>query len=242
MAATTCCGRFSAGMCSAPSSPFAACGYRLRSGQGDGLSGARLDAVRGGGSARRSCGPNIEWRGVPFFTGVVTTIIQILAGVGGSFSTSFSRRAGSIARPPTPPRRSTQSFSHIVRALYFGSLSGVGDLPVWATVPAIVLAIAGTSLAPFVIERMTDHGFRQWTRGDHLRHQCRLSRPRRLADLALASARVGKIACSALKGSPSFRAIPGRARGQVLPTRRQADVPGPVGKGARKFERVDRTG
>ena len=43
-------------------------------------------------------------------------------------------------------------------------LSGVGDLPVWATGPAILLAITGTSLAPFVIERMTDHGFRQWTR------------------------------------------------------------------------------
>ena len=57
-----------------------------------------------------------------------------------------------------------QSFSHIVRALYFGSLSGVGDLPLWATGPAVLLAIAGTSLAPFVIERMTDHGFRQWTR------------------------------------------------------------------------------
>ena len=34
----------------------------------------------------------------------------------------------------------------------------------WATGPAILLAIGGTSLAPFVIERMTDHGFRQWTR------------------------------------------------------------------------------
>jgi uncharacterized protein len=31
-------------------------------------------------------------------------------------------------------------------------------------VPAILLAIAGTSLAPFVLERMTDHGFRRWTR------------------------------------------------------------------------------
>jgi hypothetical protein len=51
-----------------------------------------------------------------------------------------------------------------VRALYFGSLSGVGDLPLWATGPAILLAIGGTSLAPFVVERMTDHGFRQWSR------------------------------------------------------------------------------
>jgi uncharacterized protein len=26
------------------------------------------------------------------------------------------------------------------------------------------LAIGGTMLAPFVLERMTDHGFRRWTR------------------------------------------------------------------------------
>jgi uncharacterized membrane protein YfcA len=57
-----------------------------------------------------------------------------------------------------------QSFSHVVRAFYFGSLTGIGDVPLWATGPAILLAIGGTSLAPFVIERMTDHGFRQWTR------------------------------------------------------------------------------
>lgn len=29
--------------------------------------------------------------------------------------------------------------------------------------PAIVLAIVGAMLAPFVVERMSDHGFRQWT-------------------------------------------------------------------------------
>jgi uncharacterized protein len=58
----------------------------------------------------------------------------------------------------------TQSFSHVVRAIYFGSLSGIGDVPLWATGPAILLAIGGTSLAPFVLERMSDHGFRQWTR------------------------------------------------------------------------------
>jgi len=34
----------------------------------------------------------------------------------------------------------------------------------WRCVPAILLAIGGTMLAPFVLERMTDHSFRQWTR------------------------------------------------------------------------------
>jgi uncharacterized membrane protein YfcA len=57
-----------------------------------------------------------------------------------------------------------QTFSHVVRAVYFGTLSGVGDLPFAMIGPAILLAIAGTSLAPRVIERMTDHGFRQWSR------------------------------------------------------------------------------
>jgi uncharacterized membrane protein YfcA len=108
--------------------------------------------------------PNIEWRGVPFFTGVVTTIIQILAGVGGLFLDVFFQKSMLDRKTTNATKAVTQSFSHIVRALYFGSLSGVGDLPVWATGPAILLAITGTSLAPFVIERMTDHGFRQWTR------------------------------------------------------------------------------
>jgi len=108
--------------------------------------------------------PNIEWRGVPFITGLATTIIQILAGVGGLFLDIFFQKSMLDRKTTNATKAVAQSFSHIVRALYFGSLSGVGDLPLWATGPAVLLAIAGTSLAPFVIERMTDHGFRQWTR------------------------------------------------------------------------------
>jgi uncharacterized membrane protein YfcA len=108
--------------------------------------------------------PNIEWKGVPLFTGVVTTIIQILAGVGGLFLDIFFQKSMLDRKTTNATKAVAQSFSHIVRAFYFGSLSGVGDVPLWATGPAILLAIGGTSLAPFVIERMTDHGFRQWTR------------------------------------------------------------------------------
>jgi uncharacterized protein len=108
--------------------------------------------------------PNIEWRGVPFFTGMVTTVIQILSGVGGLALDIFFQKSTLDRKTTNATKAVAQTFSHVVRALYFGSLSGVGDLPVWATVPAILLAIAGTSLAPIVIERMTDHGFRQWTR------------------------------------------------------------------------------
>jgi uncharacterized membrane protein YfcA len=108
--------------------------------------------------------PNIEWQGVPFLTGVMTTVIQILAGVGGLFLDIFFQKSMLDRKTTNATKAVAQSFSHVVRAGYFGSLSGIGDVPFWATVPAILLAIAGTSLAPFVIERMTDHGYRQWTR------------------------------------------------------------------------------
>jgi uncharacterized protein len=108
--------------------------------------------------------PNIEWRGVPFFTGVVTTVVQILSGVGGLVLDIFFQKSMLDRKTTNATKAVAQTFSHVVRAVYFGTLSGLGDLPVWATGPAILLAIAGTSLAPLVIERMTDHGFRQWTR------------------------------------------------------------------------------
>jgi uncharacterized membrane protein YfcA len=108
--------------------------------------------------------PNIEWRGVPFITGMVTTIVQILAGVGGLFLDIFFQKSTLDRKTTNATKAVTQSFSHITRALYFGSLSGVGDLPLWVIGPAILLAIVGTSLAPLLLERMTDHGFRQWTR------------------------------------------------------------------------------
>jgi uncharacterized protein len=108
--------------------------------------------------------PNIEWRAVPFLTGVATTVIQILSGVGGMFLDIFFQKSMLDRKTTNATKAVTQSFSHVVRALYFGSLSGIGDVPLWATGPAILLAIGGTSLAPFVVERMTDHGFRQWTR------------------------------------------------------------------------------
>jgi len=78
--------------------------------------------------------PNIEWRGVPFFTGLVTTIIQILSGVGGMFLDIFFQKSKLDRKTTNATKAVAQTFSHVVRALYFGSLSGVADvggLPPW---------------------------------------------------------------------------------------------------------------
>jgi uncharacterized membrane protein YfcA len=108
--------------------------------------------------------PNIEWRGVPFVTGVLTTIVQVLAGVGGLFLDIFFQKSLLDRKTTNATKATVQSLSHVVRIAYFGTVSGMASVPKWALAPAIALSIAATSLAPFVIERMTDHGFRQWTR------------------------------------------------------------------------------
>jgi uncharacterized membrane protein YfcA len=109
--------------------------------------------------------PNIEWRGVPFFTGIFTTIIQFLSGIGGPFLDIFFQKSMLDRRTTVATKAVAQTASHVLRFVYFVSLTGVGTglepLPV---VAAIVLAIGGTALAPYVIERMTDRSFRQWTR------------------------------------------------------------------------------
>jgi uncharacterized membrane protein YfcA len=112
----------------------------------------------------RAMRPNIEWRGVPFVTGVLTTIVQVLSGVGGLFLDIFFQKSMLDRKTTNATKATVQSLSHVVRAAYFGSLSGFASIPKWTLAPAIFLAIGATSLAPFVIERMTDHGFRQWTR------------------------------------------------------------------------------
>src|SRR5689334_22839179 len=109
--------------------------------------------------------PNIEWRGVPFITGVLTTVIQLLTGVGGLFLDIFFQKSMLDRKTTIATKAVTQTFSHIIRAVYFGSFVGISDaVPLWTYIPAIALSIAGTSLAAQVLERMTDVGFRQWTR------------------------------------------------------------------------------
>jgi uncharacterized membrane protein YfcA len=112
--------------------------------------------------------PNIEWRGVPFVTGVLTTFIQLFSGVGGLFLDMFFQKSTLDRKSTVGTKAVTQSFSHVLRFAFFGPFGGIGGAteaaPIWSYGAAVVLAIAGTSLAPLVLERMTDQGFRQWTR------------------------------------------------------------------------------
>jgi uncharacterized protein len=109
--------------------------------------------------------PNIQWRGVPVFTGVTTTSLQLMAGNGGIFLDMFFQKS-KVDRYTTIATKSfCQTVGNLMRILYFGTLAGIEDaVPLWFFIPAAALAIAGTMLAPLVVNRMTDHSYRQWTR------------------------------------------------------------------------------
>ena len=109
--------------------------------------------------------PNIEWRGVPFFTGIFTTIIQFMSGVGGPFLDIFFQKSLLDRKTTLATKAVAQTASHMLRFAYFVSLTGFGTgLETVPVLVAVALAIGGTMLAPYVIERMTDDSFRQWSR------------------------------------------------------------------------------
>jgi uncharacterized protein len=108
--------------------------------------------------------PNIEWPGMPFFAGALTTVVQFMSGVGGVFLDLFFQKSLLDRKTTVATKAVTQTFSHVLRAVYFGSFGGFADVANWTTLAAVALAIAATSTTPYVIERMSDHGFRQWTR------------------------------------------------------------------------------
>jgi uncharacterized membrane protein YfcA len=109
--------------------------------------------------------PNIEWRGVPFLTGMLTTIVQFLTGVGGLFLDIFFQKSLLDRKTTLATKAVAQTASHVLRASYFISFGSIADeISLWNLLVAVALAIGGTALAPYVIERMSDHDFRQWTR------------------------------------------------------------------------------
>ena len=113
----------------------------------------------------RSWRPNIEWRFVPYVSGFLTTIVLLIAGSGGLFLDVFFQKSQLDRKTTVATKAACHTFGHVFRIGYFAPLGANTDvLPLWAIAGAVVLAVGGTALAPLVLNRMTDHGFRQWTR------------------------------------------------------------------------------
>ena len=109
--------------------------------------------------------PNIEWRGVPLLSGLVTTAIQLVAGNGGLLLDIFFQKSLLDRRMTVATKAICGAVGNLARMAYFGTIAGVEEsFVLWAFIPAAILTIAGTMVAPYLLERMSDQEFRRWTR------------------------------------------------------------------------------
>jgi uncharacterized membrane protein YfcA len=109
---------------------------------------------------------NVERPWHPFICGVVCLSFNLIAGIAGPLLDIFFVRSKMSRHAVVATKAASQSLSHVVKVLYFGTVVAVGGDEVTPLLAAtmIFLAFVGTTLSRRVLERISDASFRQWTR------------------------------------------------------------------------------
>jgi uncharacterized protein len=104
--------------------------------------------------------------GMPYLCGGFIIVLQLMAGAAGHILDVFFQKSGLDRKRIVATKAVTQVMGHVYRILYFGSFTMAFDtsVPWWLYAAAIALTVTGTSLAALVLTRMTDDGFRMWSR------------------------------------------------------------------------------
>ena len=110
--------------------------------------------------------PDITRPGAPYICGAFIITLQLLAGAAGHILDVFFQKSRMDRKSIVATKAVTQVTGHLYRIIYFGSFGVTFDesIPLWAYAVAVALAFGGTSLAALVLHRMTDEGFRTWSR------------------------------------------------------------------------------
>jgi uncharacterized membrane protein YfcA len=109
---------------------------------------------------------NVERKGHATACGLICNILNLTSGVSGPILDIFFVRSGMTRHAVVATKAMTQSFSHVIKIVYFGAFvaaAGTG-IDAWVAVMMVLLAFTGTSLSKRVLEKMTDVSFRFWTR------------------------------------------------------------------------------
>ena len=114
----------------------------------------------------RSLTPDITRPGAPYICGVIIMTLQLLAGAAGHVLDLFFQKSLLDRRAVVATKAVCQTFGHVFRIAYFGSLATAWDapLPMWQYVGAVGLALVGTTLAARVLSGMSNENFRRWSR------------------------------------------------------------------------------
>jgi uncharacterized membrane protein YfcA len=98
--------------------------------------------------------------------GAVCLTFNLTAGIAGPLLDVFFVRSKMSRQRVVATKAATQSLSHIVKVVYFGTVVTAASDEVTPVLAATLIALAfvGTSLSRPVLERISDASFRQWTR------------------------------------------------------------------------------
>jgi uncharacterized membrane protein YfcA len=109
---------------------------------------------------------NVERPWQPFACGLVCTALSLTAGIAGPILDVFYVRSGMSRHAVVATKAASQSFTHLLKIIYFGGLMAAGGVELSFPVAAVMvlLAFAGTTASRRVLERISDDTFRQWTR------------------------------------------------------------------------------
>lgn len=114
----------------------------------------------------KSAAMNIEKPKHAFLAGIVFSTLQLLCGVSGPIVDLFFVKSKLNRHQIIATKAVTQGLGHIMKIFYFGAVVALNeDLPAALYAAAFVAAVAGTTLSGFVLHRMTDKQFRQYSHG-----------------------------------------------------------------------------
>jgi uncharacterized protein len=114
----------------------------------------------------RQLTPDITRPGAPYLCGAIVMVFTLLAGVAGPVLDVFYQKSGLDRKTVVATKATTQAAGHLARIAYFGSFTATldGGFPLWVFAAAIALAMLGTTLASYILEKMTDADFRRWSK------------------------------------------------------------------------------
>jgi uncharacterized membrane protein YfcA len=109
---------------------------------------------------------NIEKPKHAFLAGLVFSTLQLLCGVSGPIVDLFFVKSKLNRHQIIATKAVTQGFGHIMKIFYFGAVVALNEeLPAALYITAFLAAMIGTTLSGFVLHRMTDQQFRQYSHG-----------------------------------------------------------------------------
>lgn len=100
-----------------------------------------------------------------FLCGLLGGGLNLAVGVSGPTVDIFFIRTLMDRRKIIATKAATQVVSHAAKVVFYGGLATAMDADDWLLVlVAAPFAVAGTNLGYHILQRMSDEGFRRWTR------------------------------------------------------------------------------